>query len=143
MALRCLLVDDSEQFLDSATRLLESQGLEVVGRAESGAAALQLTRELVPDVVLVDVQLGDEDGLALAQQLARSPKSPPVILISTHAEREVQDLMADTRAVGFLAKTHLSADAITALLDPGVRRDTSPPQERADGPPQSPADPAS
>jgi two-component system, NarL family, nitrate/nitrite response regulator NarL len=117
VALRCLLVDDNEQFLASATRLLESQGLDVVGRARSGAEALRLTRELAPDVVLVDVQLGDEDGLELARQLALGPRSPRIVLISTRSERVIRDLIVESPAVGFLAKTELSADAIAAVLD--------------------------
>jgi DNA-binding NarL/FixJ family response regulator len=89
--LRCLLVDDNEQFLASATRLLESQGLDVVGRAFSGAEALRRAQELAPEVVLVDVQLGEEE--------------------------ELEDLIADSPAVGFLPKAALGADAILALLD--------------------------
>jgi DNA-binding NarL/FixJ family response regulator len=111
------LVDDNEQFLASATRLLVPQGLDVVGRASSGAAALRLTQELAPDVVLVDVQLGEEDGFDLARRLAATSKPPRVVLISTHPEEELQELIADSPAVGFLSKTALSADAIHALLD--------------------------
>lgn len=115
--MRCLLVDDNRQFLDSATRLLESQGLDVVARAQTGSDALRLARELAPDVVLVDVQLGDEDGLALARQLAAHSDSPRIVLISTHSEDEIHDLIAESSAVGFLPKTELSAEAIAALLD--------------------------
>jgi CheY-like chemotaxis protein len=115
--LRCLLVDDNEQFLASATRLLEAQGLVVVGRASSAGEALGLARELAPEVALVDVQLGHEDGFDLARRLAAGPRSLRVILISTHAEEELEDLIAESPAVGFLPKAVLSADAILALLD--------------------------
>jgi two-component system nitrate/nitrite response regulator NarL len=114
--LRCLLVDDNEQFLDSATRLLESQGIEVVGRASSGAEALRLAEDLAPDIVLVDVELGEEDGIELARRLTVVTGSPCVALISTHPEEEIEDMIADSSAVGFLPKTALSADAIRALL---------------------------
>jgi two-component system nitrate/nitrite response regulator NarL len=117
VALRCLLVDDSEQFLISATRLLESQGVDVVGGATSGTEALRLARNLKPDVVLVDVQLGEEDGIDLARRLGDDSLSGSVILISTHPEEEIQDLIADSSAIGFLPKTALSAEAIAALLD--------------------------
>jgi two-component system, NarL family, nitrate/nitrite response regulator NarL len=115
VALRCLLVDDNEQFLDSATRLLESQGIEV-GRASSGAEALRLAEDLAPDIVLVDVELGEEDGIELARRLTVVTGSPCVALISTHPEEEIEDMIADSSAVGFLPKTALSADAIRALL---------------------------
>jgi DNA-binding NarL/FixJ family response regulator len=54
---RCLLVDDNEAFLFSASRLLESQGVDVVGQARTSSEALRLARRLRPDVVLVDVLL--------------------------------------------------------------------------------------
>src|SRR5262249_25499632 len=60
--LRSLIVDDSEPFLASARRLLESQGVEIVATATSGAEALDLATALSPDLALVDIELGEEDG---------------------------------------------------------------------------------
>jgi two-component system, NarL family, nitrate/nitrite response regulator NarL len=117
VALRCLIVDDNETFLGSASRLLESQGLEVVGRASSGDEALQLAQTLQPDVALVDVQLGEEDGLEVTRQLNAEARLTPVVLISTHSQDELAELIADTPAVGFLPKTALSAAAIADLLE--------------------------
>jgi two-component system, NarL family, nitrate/nitrite response regulator NarL len=116
VALRCLIVDDSEGFLDSASRLLSAQGLEVVGRASSGAEAVRLVRELGPDVALVDVQLGDEDGLEVTQRLAADARETQIILISTHSENELAELIAGSPAVGFLPKAALGANAIAELL---------------------------
>jgi DNA-binding NarL/FixJ family response regulator len=118
MALRCLIVDDSPRFLDAARGLLERQGITVVGVASNSADALLRAEELRPDVTLVDIDLGGESGLELARRLygeadlARSP----VILISTHAERDYAELIAASCAVGFLPKTDLSANAIQDLL---------------------------
>jgi two-component system nitrate/nitrite response regulator NarL len=117
VALRCLIVDDNEEFLVSASRLLESQGLEIVGHAASGAEAIRLARTLYPDVTLVDVQLGDEDGLELARRLSAGLLSTRVVLISTHSRDDLADMIADTPAVGFLPKTALSAFAIAELID--------------------------
>ncbi len=116
MALRCLIVDDSEAFLASASRLLSAQGVEVVGRASSGAEAVRLAQELDPDVALVDVQLGGEDGLGVARRLAATTPSKRVILISSHSKDELAELIADSPAAGFLAKSALAADAIAKLL---------------------------
>jgi CheY-like chemotaxis protein len=116
VALRCLIVDDNEDFLVSASGLLSSQGLGIIGRASSGAEALRLAESFDPDVALVDVQLGEEDGLALTRLLAASPYSIRVILISTHTRDELAELIADSPAVGFLPKTALSAAAIAQLL---------------------------
>jgi CheY-like chemotaxis protein len=116
VALRCLIVDDNEEFLASASRLLSSQGLEIVGRAGSGAEALRLAATLRPDVALVDVQLGEEDGTEVARRLAADEGTTRVILISTHSEDDLAELIADSPAVGFLPKPALSAGAIAALL---------------------------
>ena len=116
MPLRCLIVDDSESFLDSASRLLAAQGVEVVGRASSGAEAVLLAQKLEPDVALVDVQLGHEDGLELTRRLAATAPVTPVILISSHSEDELAELVRDSPAAGFLPKASLGADAIVELL---------------------------
>lgn len=116
MALRCLLVDDSEEFLASASHLLETQGVEIVGRASSGREAVRLAEALRPDVALVDVQLGEEDGLEVARQLSAGSWPIAVVLISTHPLDDVAELIADTPAAGFLPKTALSAVAIADLV---------------------------
>jgi CheY-like chemotaxis protein len=117
VALRCLIVDDNKHFLSSASRLLGSQGLEVVGGASSGDEAVRLVAQWKPDVVLVDVQLGEEDGFELTRRLSNDPGPTQVILISTHPEDELADLIAESPAVGFVSKTALSAAAIAELLD--------------------------
>jgi two-component system, NarL family, nitrate/nitrite response regulator NarL len=108
-----LIVDDSDEFLASAARLLEAQGMSVVGRATSSDEALRRADEVVPDVVLVDVELGDEDGVELAQELEARLPSTRVILISAH-EREELDLLAN--GVEFLPKSSLGAAAIEKLI---------------------------
>jgi CheY-like chemotaxis protein len=122
VALRCLIVDDNEAFLASASRLLSAQGLEVVGQASSGAEALRFAQQLRPDVALVDVQLGGEDGLELTRLLAANAHATPVILISSHSQDELGELIAESPAVGFLPKPSLGADAIARLLDQRASR---------------------
>jgi CheY-like chemotaxis protein len=129
--LRCLIVDDSLRFLDAARGLLERQGVIVVGVASNGADALRQAGELRPDVTLLDIDLGGESGLELARRLHdQAGQAPaPVILISTHAEQDYAELIAASPAIGFLAKTALSGDAIRALLagrDNGDRGDPRP-----------------
>jgi CheY-like chemotaxis protein len=67
--LRCLTVEDNEEFLDSASRLLSARGAGGRGTGLLGAEALGLVRTFEPDVALVDVQLGDEDGLEVTPRL--------------------------------------------------------------------------
>jgi DNA-binding NarL/FixJ family response regulator len=118
MTLRCLIVDDNPPFLAAARSLLERQGVSVVGVASRGAEGLRLTADLRPDVVLVDIDLGEEGGLGLADRLqGEGGAAPPVILISTHEEEDYADLIAGSRAIGFLPKMSLSAAAVHDLLD--------------------------
>ena len=117
MPLRCLIVDDNASFLQAATTLLQRPGLTVAGVSSNGADALRLARELRPDVVLVDIVLGGESGFDVARELAAAGKSgPTVILVSTRAQSDFEDLIEETPAAGFVAKSDLSADAIRRLV---------------------------
>ena len=119
MPIRVLIVDDSRSYLDAACALLEREGLEVVGVASTSAAALQQARALEPDVVLVDISLGEESGFELARRLVENDPDDQaaLVLISTRAEADFEDLIAESPAVGFLAKADLSADALRGILD--------------------------
>lgn len=130
--MRCLIVDDSEEFLGSATRLLSAQGLEVVGCASSGAEAERLVQTLGPDVALVDVQLGDEDDFEVSRRLAVDARETRIILISTHSENELAELIVGSPAVGFLAKASLGAKAIAEILA-NAPRGKSQPRAHVDG----------
>jgi DNA-binding NarL/FixJ family response regulator len=116
--MRCVIVDDSANFVDAARRLLEHDGIMVVGVSSTSAEALRCVQDLRPDVILVDVNLGEENGCELAEQIHRSglPAPPPVIMISTHNEQDLADLIATSPAVGFVAKLGLSGGAIRDLL---------------------------
>jgi CheY-like chemotaxis protein len=119
VALRCLIVDDRPGFSEAARELLEGQGVTVVGVAASSAEAVRGVRELRPEVALVDIDLGADSGFDVARRLADEVDGsvPRVILISTHDEREFVKLIESSPAVGFLAKTELSAERIYQLLD--------------------------
>ena len=124
MALRCLIVDDSPHFLDAARSLLEREGLVVAGVASTSADALRRIRALEPDVVLVDVDLGNESGFELARRIQSETTldESRVILISSHAEDDLTDLIVAAPAAAFLAKLRLSARAIREILDAGLDR---------------------
>ena len=115
--LKCLIVDDSDSFLDASRVLLERQGLEIVGVANTAAEGVQRARELRPDVVLVDVDLDGESGFTVVSKLGTGPDTCPTILISTHAAEDFADLVADSTALGFIAKSDLSAQSVRELLE--------------------------
>jgi two-component system nitrate/nitrite response regulator NarL len=113
---RCLLVDDNHAFLQAASLLLERDGLTVVAMASTIAQALAQARALRPDLILVDIGLGTESGFDLAQLLADDGLDADVILISTAAETDYAELIADSPAAGFLPKSDLSAQGISQIL---------------------------
>lgn len=119
MPIRVLIVDDSRSYLDAACSLLQREGLEIVGVASTSATALQQVRALEPDIVLVDISLGEESGFELARRLAENEPADQaaVVLISTRAEADFEDLIAESPAVGFLAKADLSAAALRGIVD--------------------------
>jgi DNA-binding NarL/FixJ family response regulator len=119
MPLRCLIVDDDDAFRREMAALLEEQGVTVVGDAASSAEALTVIARSDPEVVLIDIDLRGESGLALTRTLAdraNGASSPRMVLISTHDGSEYADLIEASPAVGFLAKTELSAAAIQRVL---------------------------
>jgi two-component system, NarL family, nitrate/nitrite response regulator NarL len=111
---RCLLVDDCRPFLDAARGLIDRDGVAVAGTASSTAEALRQASELSPDVAVVDIRLGTENGFDLASLLAE--RGIAVIMTSTSAEADYADLLADSPAAGFLPKAELSAVRIRRLL---------------------------
>ena len=112
--MRCLLVDDNRAFLETARGILEAQGVTVAGIASSTAEALQQADALRPDVAVVDIGLGSENGFDLARDLVVYGIS--VIMTSTSAEADYADLVAESPAAGFLPKAELSAARIRLLL---------------------------
>jgi DNA-binding NarL/FixJ family response regulator len=113
-----VVVDDNRSFADCARVHLERQGERVLGVAGTSAEAVKLVAELRPDVVLVDMALGDECGLELAQLLAPQgcADAPVVILISAYSPLDVAELIAASPAAGFVPKSDLSSDAIRQIV---------------------------
>jgi DNA-binding NarL/FixJ family response regulator len=116
--LRAVIVDDNPGFLAAARGVLERGGVAVVGVASTGDQAIARIQALGPDVTLLDIDLGAESGFEVARRLHQhADVSSPVILISTYDEQDYADLIAASPALGFLAKSALSAGAVRDLLE--------------------------
>jgi DNA-binding NarL/FixJ family response regulator len=111
-----LIVDDHSGFRARARRLLEAEGYAVVGEAANGEQAVRAARALAPDLVLLDVNLPDTDGFAVAQELTGHAGAPAVVLTSTRDAADVAELVRSSGARGFVPKAELSGDALAALL---------------------------
>lgn len=131
MDMRCLIVDDNARFLETARGVLERDGIVVVGAASDGKMALEQVNRLRPDVALVDVCLGEECGVDVADRLKEeSLANPIVILISTYPEDDFADIVAGSAALGFLPKSELSGTAIRTMLgEPGDADEPAPAQQ--------------
>jgi DNA-binding NarL/FixJ family response regulator len=92
--------------------------VHVVGVASTISGGLSGAAELRPGVVLVDITLGAESGFELARRLRENGRdgSLKVVLVSTYAEADFGDLIAESPANGFLPKSELSAEAIRRVL---------------------------
>ena len=114
-----LIVDDHQPFRESASALLESEGYDVLlalDPAADGAAALDAIERLRPEVVLLDIQLPDLDGFAVAERLAAAPDPPQVVLISSREAAAYGPRLTAAPARGFLPKRELSGAALAALV---------------------------
>ena len=111
-----LIVDDHESFRDLARLLLSSEGFEVVGEAHDGASALEAARRLHPDLVLLDVQLPDSDGVAIAHSLVQEYGAPQVVLVSGRERSDFGSRLETDDVLGFVPKDQLTGEAIRELL---------------------------
>jgi DNA-binding NarL/FixJ family response regulator len=116
MGHRVLIVDDHPSFRASARILLEAEGFDVVGEAETGMSAIDEVCRLHPEVVLLDVQLPDIDGFDVAARLTSVPGSPAVILVSSRDGSDFGPLVSRSGARGFVPKAELSGERLQRLL---------------------------
>ena len=111
-----LIVDDDPAFRALAGRLLKATGLNVVGEADSAAAAMTVASTMKPDAALVDVGLPDRDGISLARELAALPWRPHVLLTSVDADAAGPDAVRRCGATAFVHKAELPNAPLDRLL---------------------------
>ncbi len=111
-----LIVDDHADFRACAREFLEAEGFEVVGEAADAASAITAARELAPDVILLDIQLPDTNGVEAAKQIDRRAGRPAIVLISSRDASYLAGDLSDSPACGFIPKSELSGAAVRALV---------------------------
>jgi len=113
---RILIADDHALFRDGLRSLLLAQGHEVIGEAKNGREAVELARQLQPDLLLMDVQMPELDGIAATRLItAEVPSLKVVILTASEAEEKLFDAIK-SGAQGYLLK-NLEADTFFELLE--------------------------
>jgi len=112
---RVLVVDDQAPFRRAmASVVAETDGFVVVGEASSGEESLELSRDLQPDLVLMDVNLPGIDGLEATRVLVASDRPPVVLLLSTYDDDAGEQFTAESGAVGYVTKSAFGPDRLTA-----------------------------
>ncbi len=112
-----LIVDDHAAFRSQARALLERRGFSVVGEAEDGPSAIEAVRRIRPDVVLLDVYLGDANGFEVAEQIRACDPATKVVMTSGNEQTSLRSRLRRTSAFGFIAKTDLATTTtLQALL---------------------------
>lgn len=112
---RCLIVEDDTLVGMGLHSQLERLGHHVVGQAASAAEAEQLFRDCYADLVLMDVRLGNDDGVVLAGRLMKH-RACPVIIVSAYSDRELVQRASIAGVFGYLIKP-VSPDALAAQIE--------------------------
>jgi DNA-binding NarL/FixJ family response regulator len=111
-----LIVDDHETFRGAVRALLEVGDFVVIGEAADGQQALTESARLRPDVVLLDIQLPELDGFAVAARLATSSPRPIVVLVSSRDAVTYGERLIRAHAAGFLPKWEVTGATLAGIL---------------------------
>ncbi|HZN69265.1 MAG TPA: response regulator transcription factor [Tepidisphaeraceae bacterium] len=118
MTIRVLLADDTKTMRDGLRALLESDaGVAVVGEAASGTEAVRLTRELAPDVVVMDIRMPDMDGVQATRQLKAVGASARVVAITAALDETLAERLREAGAVGIVPKEEVFEKLLPAVRE--------------------------
>jgi DNA-binding NarL/FixJ family response regulator len=114
--IRVLVVDDHRTFGELLSRALEAEpDLTCVGQAQSSAEAIKAVPALNPDVVIMDLQLPDRDGITTTAELTRTHPDLKVLILTAHAGPNEMARAGAAGASGFLTKDGALTDVLDAL----------------------------
>ena len=120
--IRVLIADDHRLFAEALEAILSGESrVDVVGRARNGAEALELSLELEPDVVLMDISMPVMDGIEATRRIRESrPKACVVMLTGSSSAADV-DRSRDAGAVGYVTKDRIASELLEAIVDAAGR----------------------
>ena len=105
-AIRIIIIDDHAVFLAALRMLIEGQpGMKVVGEARNRAEAIEITRSLQPDIIVLDLVMGDENGLDYIKELLAESRGGRVIVLTGALDSKLHQLAIQQGAMGLVLKT--------------------------------------
>jgi DNA-binding NarL/FixJ family response regulator len=119
--IRVLIADDHRLFAEALEAILAADHrIEVVGHASDGREAIQMTRELVPDVVLMDISMPVMDGIEAARSI-RATLDTCVLMLTGSNSRVDVDRARQAGAAGYVTKDRIAAELVDAILEVASR----------------------
>ena len=111
-----VIADDHPIFRSGLTQLLASEtNIKIVGDAQNGEQALQVIRETLPDVAILDIDMPGKDGFAVAQELFSNKKSPEIIFLTMHKNENLFNAAINLGVKGFVLKDSALEDIVQAV----------------------------
>lgn len=107
---KILIVDDSRTMRNILKGMLEQQGHEIVGNAVSGVEALKMYAELKPDLVTMDIQMADGDGMTCVEKIIALDPCAKVIMVSALGGDQNMDKAYSLGAMGYISKPFKSEE---------------------------------
>jgi DNA-binding NarL/FixJ family response regulator len=98
-----------------------TDGFEVVGEAQNGLEALELVSALVPDLVLMDIQMPGIDGIETTRRITALATPPVVVVMSTHESGDYVDAAIAAGAIGFVPKSQFGFDTLADMWELAAR----------------------
>ena len=111
---RVVVAEDEALIRLDLVEMLRGLGYDVVGQAGDGETAVQLARDLRPDIVMLDVKMPVLDGISAAEQIARA-RIAPVVMLTAFSQRELVERARDAGAMAYLVKPFTESDLSPAI----------------------------
>ncbi|MGL5858451.1 MAG: ANTAR domain-containing response regulator [Angustibacter sp.] len=111
---RAVVAEDESLIRLDLVEMLRGEGFDVVGEAGDGEQAVELTRRLRPDVVLLDVKMPVLDGLSAAEVIGRE-RLAPVVMLTAFSQPELVERARDAGAMAYVVKPFTAADLLPAV----------------------------
>jgi two-component system response regulator NreC len=112
---RILLVDDHAVVRSSLALLLKQHGAVIVGEAGDGLQAVALALELRPEVILMDISLPGQDGIAATREITQAWPEAPILALTMHAEQDYLAPFFNAGGLGFIRKAAADQDVLAAI----------------------------